>query len=180
MTPISMWESSIPPCALTVTSGSAMPIAKMIQTSYASRTDTTLSHQIAPEASEASVVPALSFTSWMVEWSKPTTCGRKAQSTKHGRNSCRTTQLKSRACTLKPELPSREQNKIKDASAFAQAAFWQVIADAFPDIESGDMPPLDANAFEAACDAAVQVWYETNKPFNMEDLITREVSDDSR
>jgi hypothetical protein len=45
----------------------------------------------------------------------------------------------------------------------AQAAFWQVIAQAFPAVTTGDFPPDASATFDAAIKQAVTTWLEFNK-----------------
>ena len=51
---------------------------------------------------------------------------------------------------------------IDKAIADAQNAFWQVIAERFPNITTGDFPPLPALSFDVACTQAVLTWVKCN------------------
>lgn len=44
----------------------------------------------------------------------------------------------------------------------AQEAFWTVIAQRFPEISSGDLPPEAASAFDDACLRVVWSWFGAN------------------
>lgn len=52
--------------------------------------------------------------------------------------------------------------RLHDAVVAAQEAFWAKIAAAFPEATSGDFPPGDQLAFDAACMSAATVWVEGN------------------
>jgi len=44
----------------------------------------------------------------------------------------------------------------------AQDAFWQVVAQSYPEARSGDFPPDAEMAFDNACEQAVKVWLHYN------------------
>lgn len=46
----------------------------------------------------------------------------------------------------------------------AQAAFWAVVADAHPEITTGDFGPLETARFNEACETAIKRWVEGNSP----------------
>ena len=54
------------------------------------------------------------------------------------------------------------QQRIQEATALAQEAFWTAIAKAFPEAKSGDFPPDATAAFAAACDEAATTWVRGN------------------
>ena len=44
----------------------------------------------------------------------------------------------------------------------AQQAFWEVVAQRFPEITTGDLPPEAATAFDEACYHVVWSWLGAN------------------
>lgn len=60
----------------------------------------------------------------------------------------------------------------------AEAAFWATVADAYPDIETGDLDPATAARFMEACVTAVRAWLEANPP-PVTITIFRDVEDES-
>lgn len=57
-------------------------------------------------------------------------------------------------------MPS--DSKIRDAAEFAQTEFWHTVADAFPQIKTGDFSPDADFEFTDACRKAVRRWVESN------------------
>ena len=53
----------------------------------------------------------------------------------------------------------------KDVLQEAQDAFWAVIAKRHPEIKTGDLTPMDAFAFDTACESVVNSWVYTNTPY---------------
>ena len=56
------------------------------------------------------------------------------------------------------------EERIENAAAAAQEAFWASIAAAFPEVRSGDFPPDAHMAFERACIDATTTGVEGNMP----------------
>lgn len=52
--------------------------------------------------------------------------------------------------------------RIQDAAAAAQEAFWTTVAAAFPEIQSGDFPSCAQFKFDEACTQAVETWVSGN------------------
>lgn len=53
---------------------------------------------------------------------------------------------------------------IMAAAVRAQEAFWLTFAAGFPEITSGDLDPLEADEFRAACQYAAESWVAANAP----------------
>ena len=51
---------------------------------------------------------------------------------------------------------------IKLATDKAQEAFWAAVAAHFPEIKTGDFPPLDQTVFDLSCEKAIRTWVEIN------------------
>jgi hypothetical protein len=45
----------------------------------------------------------------------------------------------------------------------AQQAFFFIIAQHYPEIKTGDFPPISQLLFDSACREAVQTWLKSNK-----------------
>lgn len=54
--------------------------------------------------------------------------------------------------------------RIQAATELAQQAFWAELVRHFPEITTGDFPPLALFAFNDACLSAVQTWVSYNSP----------------
>jgi len=63
--------------------------------------------------------------------------------------------------TIWPVVPDEELVKV---ATEAQAAFWRVVAERFPDVETGDFPPDTTMQFDTDCKRAVAWWLSTNHP----------------
>lgn len=59
----------------------------------------------------------------------------------------------------------------------AQEAFWKVVADAHPEIKTGDMAPHDVWTFDRACDDAIETWVEGNRELTPEEIEKRELKE---
>lgn len=59
------------------------------------------------------------------------------------------------------------EEKIRNAVENAMLAFWDKIAEAFPEIKTGDFPPDAHFAFDEACVKAATIWVEGNLPGNV-------------
>ncbi len=57
--------------------------------------------------------------------------------------------------TRAPILAKRACNKALDA-------FWNAVAESFPEITSGDMDPVEAVHFDEAAQRAVEAWLDAN------------------
>lgn len=55
-------------------------------------------------------------------------------------------------------------NRIHQAVAAAQDAFWEELAEHFPEATHGDFPPDAQLAFDEACMTAATIWVEGNLP----------------
>jgi hypothetical protein len=56
-----------------------------------------------------------------------------------------------------------DKTRIENAVGIAQDAFWYAIADAFPEIETGDYPPLDTVLLDKVLLDAVNLWLDLNE-----------------
>jgi hypothetical protein len=56
----------------------------------------------------------------------------------------------------------RDDELIEQHVRQAQAAFWSVIAERFPEVATGDLPPEADSAFDAASFRAVWSWLGAN------------------
>ena len=61
-------------------------------------------------------------------------------------------------------IDEMDSDRLDSALRNAQEAFWEVIADEFPEIKSGDFSPGDAFEFDQAIRNAVEAWYDGNLP----------------
>ncbi len=46
----------------------------------------------------------------------------------------------------------------------AQQAFWEKLIEIFPQVQSGDFPPLESDKFDKDCKDAIETWLEWNHP----------------
>lgn len=61
------------------------------------------------------------------------------------------------------------QERIEQAVQEAENKFWDIIAEHFPEITTGDFPPDESLRFTRACESAVETWVGLNeKSFNFE------------
>ena len=60
--------------------------------------------------------------------------------------------------------PIPTSNRIDDVLVSADDAFWQEVAQAFPEAEFGDFSPEQTIAWEAAARAAIEGWVANNVP----------------
>ena len=56
-----------------------------------------------------------------------------------------------------------DDERIKEASRRANDVFWETLADQFPEINSGDYPPEEAEVFELQCLEAARLWVRLNE-----------------
>ncbi len=56
-----------------------------------------------------------------------------------------------------------EDERIQEASRKANDAFWEVLAEQFPEINSGDYPPEEAEMFELQCLEVARLWVRLNE-----------------
>jgi len=54
-------------------------------------------------------------------------------------------------------------DKLKGVIETAQTAFWDAVAESYPEIESGDFTPLDTVIFNTACEDAIEAWVSGNR-----------------
>ncbi len=59
-------------------------------------------------------------------------------------------------------MPEITEERIADAVQDAEDAFWAVIAEQFPEADSGDLSPDAAFALTAAMEKAVRAWIDAN------------------
>ena len=52
-----------------------------------------------------------------------------------------------------------------------------MVADAHPEIKTGDMAPHDVWAFDRACDDAIETWVEDNRELTPEEIEKRELKE---
>ena len=57
-----------------------------------------------------------------------------------------------------------DDERIKDASQKAHDAFWEILAEQFSEIDSGDIPQDEADAFDLQCLEAARLWVRLNEP----------------
>ncbi|HUT97326.1 MAG TPA: hypothetical protein VMW60_04325 [Dehalococcoidales bacterium] len=53
--------------------------------------------------------------------------------------------------------------KVDEVIEKAQDAFWKVVAESYPEVKTGDLPPEAVLDFEEASQNAVQAWLRWNK-----------------
>lgn len=46
----------------------------------------------------------------------------------------------------------------------AEDAFWEVVAQSYPEVQTGDFPPDSAFAWDEACKNAIASWLASNHP----------------
>ena len=56
-----------------------------------------------------------------------------------------------------------EDERIQEASRKANDAFWEVLAEQFPEINSGDYPPEEAEMFDLQCLEVARLWVRLNE-----------------
>ena len=54
------------------------------------------------------------------------------------------------------------ENYLKKAVEKATVEFWASIAKSFPDVESGDMSPMEVNEFYFTMEKFVKAWLKNN------------------
>jgi hypothetical protein len=55
-----------------------------------------------------------------------------------------------------------DETRIKDAVEKAEGAFWTSIAKDFPEIKSGDLPPVNSHNFTEYLNRIVKLWLYLN------------------
>jgi len=53
--------------------------------------------------------------------------------------------------------------KVDEVTEKAQDAFWKVVAENYPEVKTGDLPPEAVLDFEEASQNAVKAWLRWNK-----------------
>ncbi len=53
-----------------------------------------------------------------------------------------------------------KEERIKEAAVKAQNMFWDIVAEEFPEITTGDFPPDATFKFDKACEDAIKTWVE--------------------
>ena len=56
-----------------------------------------------------------------------------------------------------------DDERIQEASRKAKDAFWETLADQFPEINSGDYPPEEAEMFDLQCLEVARLWVRLNE-----------------
>jgi hypothetical protein len=56
-----------------------------------------------------------------------------------------------------------DDERIQEASRKANDAFWEALADQFPEINSGEYPPEEAEMFDLQCLEAARLWVRLNE-----------------
>ena len=56
-----------------------------------------------------------------------------------------------------------DDERIQEASRKANDAFWETLADQFPEISSGEYPPEEAEMFELQCLEVSRLWVRLNE-----------------
>lgn len=64
--------------------------------------------------------------------------------------------------TQEPGVAVDDNVAIEEHVRAAQEAFWSVIAQRFPEVSTGDLPPEADAAFDDACHRAVWSWLGSN------------------
>jgi hypothetical protein len=56
-----------------------------------------------------------------------------------------------------------DDERIQEAARKANDAFWEILAEQFPEINSGDYPPEEGEMFELQCLEAARLWVRLNE-----------------
>jgi hypothetical protein len=56
-----------------------------------------------------------------------------------------------------------DDERIQEASRKANDAFWEVLAEQFTEINSGDYPPEEAEMFDLQCLEVARLWVRLNE-----------------
>ena len=56
-----------------------------------------------------------------------------------------------------------DDERIQEASRKANAAFWEALAEQFPEINSEDYPPEEAKMFDLQCLEVARLWVRLNE-----------------
>ena len=54
------------------------------------------------------------------------------------------------------------KEKIESVTGEAQYAFWEVVAEKFPECKSGDLDPISSMRFDVACSDVITTWVFVN------------------
>ena len=57
-----------------------------------------------------------------------------------------------------------DDEKIHEASRKAHDAFWETLAEQFPEIDTGDLPTEEAESFDLRCLETARLWVRLNEP----------------
>jgi hypothetical protein len=57
-----------------------------------------------------------------------------------------------------------DEERINEAAEEASMEFWSAVADAFPEVTTGDLPPDAADDFRRAAKGVIERWLEVNAP----------------
>ena len=55
-----------------------------------------------------------------------------------------------------------KKSKLEKTMENAEYAFWEAVADAYPEVKSGDLPPCASFRFREACREAINLWLNYN------------------
>ena len=56
-----------------------------------------------------------------------------------------------------------DDERIQEASRKANDAFWEILAEQFPEINSGEYPPEEAEMFDLQCLEVARLWVRLNE-----------------
>ena len=57
-----------------------------------------------------------------------------------------------------------DDERITDAAQKAHDAFWETLAEQFPEIDSGDIPQDESDSFDLQCLETARLWVRLNEP----------------
>lgn len=63
-----------------------------------------------------------------------------------------------------PDPDSAEGHRFDIVLGEAIDAFWEKIADGYPEVKTGDLDPLSDHQFRASCEVALRAWLWSNVP----------------
>jgi len=66
--------------------------------------------------------------------------------------------------TLLEKITMIDDEKINEASRKAHDAFWETLAEQFPEIDTGDLPSEEAESFDRQCLETARLWVRLNEP----------------
>jgi hypothetical protein len=57
-----------------------------------------------------------------------------------------------------------DEARMKNVAEEAQFAFWAKVVELYPEVKSGDFPPIDTLIFDKSCEEALNTWLRWNHP----------------